>query len=274
MNIVILAAGMGKRMHSDLPKVLHQLAGKPLLAHVLETARSLLPNGIFVVYGHGGEQVPQAFAAADLRWARQEPQLGTGHAVMQAASMLDESVPTLILYGDVPLVSHETLIRLQAKAGSARLAVLTVELDDPTGYGRIVRDGERIVRIVEHKDADETTRAIREINTGILVAPTAALKRWLAALSDDNAQHEYYLTDIVEVALAEGVAVVSSPPLANWETRGINSKTQLAELERLLQRTRARQLTEAGLTLADPERFDLRGSLEFGRDVQIDVNCV
>jgi bifunctional UDP-N-acetylglucosamine pyrophosphorylase/glucosamine-1-phosphate N-acetyltransferase len=274
MNIVVLAAGMGKRMHSDLPKVMHQLGGKPLLGHVLDCARSLSPNGIFIVYGHGGERVPETFAAADLKWARQEPQLGTGHAVMQAAPMLDDSVPTLVLYGDVPLVSHETLIRLQAKAGSARLALLTVEVDDPSGYGRVVRDGERIVRIVEHKDADDATRAIREINTGILVAPTGALKRWLGALSNDNAQREYYLTDIIAAAVADGVAVVSSRPLAEWETRGVNSKVQLAELERVLQRNRAQQLMEAGVTLADPARLDIRGSLTCGRDVAIDVNCV
>jgi len=274
MNIVVLAAGMGKRMNSDRPKVMHHLGGKPLLAHVLDCARSLMPNGIFIVYGHGGEQVPEAFAAADLKWAKQEPQLGTGHAVMQAAPMLDDSVPTLVLYGDVPLVSHETLMRLQAKAGSARLALLTVEVDDPSGYGRIVREGERIVRIVEHKDADDATRKIREINTGILVAPTGALKRWLGALSNDNAQREYYLTDIIAAAVADGVAVVSSRPLAEWETRGVNSKVQLAELERVLQRNQARQLMEAGVTLADPARLDIRGSLVCGRDVEIDINCV
>ncbi len=265
---------MGKRMNSDLPKVMHHLGGKPLLAHVLDCARSLMPNGIFIVYGHGGEQVPEAFAAADLKWAKQDPQLGTGHAVMQAAPMLDDSVPTLVLYGDVPLVSHETLMRLQAKAGSARLALLTVEVDDPSGYGRIVREGERIVRIVEHKDADDATRKIREINTGILVAPTGALKRWLGALSNDNAQREYYLTDIIAAAVADGVAVVSSRPLAEWETRGVNSKVQLAELERVLQRNQARQLMEAGVTLADPARLDIRGSLVCGRDVEIDINCV
>ncbi|MFZ9676810.1 MAG: bifunctional UDP-N-acetylglucosamine diphosphorylase/glucosamine-1-phosphate N-acetyltransferase GlmU [Quisquiliibacterium sp.] len=274
MNIVVLAAGMGKRMNSDLPKVMHHLGGKPLLAHVLDCARSLMPNGIFIVYGHGGEQVPEAFAAADLKWAKQDPQLGTGHAVMQAAPMLDDSVPTLVLYGDVPLVSHETLMRLQAKAGSARLALLTVEVEDPSGYGRIVREGERIVRIVEHKDADDATRTIREINTGILVAPTGALKRWLGALSNDNAQREYYLTDIIAAAVADGVAVVSSRPLAEWETRGVNSKVQLAELERVLQRNQSRQLMEAGVTLADPARLDIRGSLVCGRDVEIDINCV
>jgi bifunctional UDP-N-acetylglucosamine pyrophosphorylase/glucosamine-1-phosphate N-acetyltransferase len=274
MNVVVLAAGMGKRMRSDLPKVLHPLAGKPLLAHVLDCARSLAPNRVVVVYGHGGERVPAALAAPDLQWALQEPQLGTGHAVMQAAPMLDERVPTLVLYGDVPLTSRETLVRLVEAAGHDRLALLTVELDDPTGYGRIVRDGGRIHRIVEHKDADDATRAIREVNTGILVAPTAALKRWLGALSNDNAQREYYLTDIVAAAVADGVEVVGTQPAAVWETLGVNSKAQLAELERIHQRNVAGRLMDEGVTLADPARIDVRGRLACGRDVEIDVNCV
>ena len=274
MNVVVLAAGMGKRMRSDLPKVLHPLAGKPLLAHVLDCARSLSPNRIVVVYGHGGERVPAALAAADLQWALQDPQLGTGHAVMQAAPLLDDRVPTLVLYGDVPLTSRETLARLVEAAGTSRLALLTVELDDPAGYGRIVRDGARILRIVEHRDADDATRAIREVNTGILVAPTAALKRWLGALSNDNAQREYYLTDIVAAAVADGVEVVGTHPAAVWETLGVNSKAQLAELERTHQRNVAGRLMDEGVTLADPARIDVRGRLACGRDVEIDVNCV
>ena len=274
MNIVVLAAGMGKRMRSDLPKVLHPLAGKPLLAHVLDCARSLAPNRIVVVYGHGGERVPKALAAPDLRWALQEPQLGTGHAVMQAAPMLDESVPTLVLYGDVPLTSRETLVRLAEAAGAGRLALLTVELDDPSGYGRIVREGGRIRRIVEHRDADDATRAIREVNTGILVAPTVALERWLGALSNDNVQREYYLTDVVAAAVADGVEVVGTQPAAVWETLGVNSKAQLAELERIYQRNVAGRLMDEGVTLADPARIDVRGRLACGRDVEIDVNCV
>ena len=274
MNIVVLAAGMGKRMRSDLPKVLHPLAGKPLLAHVLDCARSLAPNRIVVVYGHGGERVPKALGAPDLRWALQQPQLGTGHAVMQAAPMLDESVPTLVLYGDVPLTSRETLVRLAEAAGAGRLALLTVELDDPSGYGRIVREGGRIRRIVEHKDADDATRAIREVNTGILVAPTVALERWLGALSNDNVQREYYLTDVVAAAVAEGVEVVGTQPAAVWETLGVNSKAQLAELERIYQRNVAGRLMDEGVTLADPARIDVRGRLACGRDVEIDVNCV
>ncbi len=274
MNIVVLAAGMGKRMRSDLPKVLHPLAGKPLLGHVLDCARSLTPERLVVVYGHGGERVPVALAAPDLQWVLQDPQLGTGHAVMQAAPMLDDSVPTLVLYGDVPLTTRETLSRLIEAAGTQRLALLTVDLDDPTGYGRIVRDGERILRIVEHRDADDATRAIREVNTGILVAPTPALKRWLAALSNDNAQHEYYLTDIAAAAVAEGVEVVGTRPGAAWETLGVNSKAQLAELERIHQRGVAARLMDDGVTLADPARIDVRGTLACGRDVEIDVNCV
>jgi bifunctional UDP-N-acetylglucosamine pyrophosphorylase/glucosamine-1-phosphate N-acetyltransferase len=281
MNVVVLAAGMGKRMRSDLPKVLHRLAGRPLLAHVVDTARSLTPSRIVVIYGHGGERVPTALAAADLAWARQEPQLGTGHAVMQAVPMLDDAVPTLVLYGDVPLTAADTLRRLAAAAGADRLGLLTVDLPDPTGYGRIVRgapaagaDRGPVLRIVEHKDADEATRAIREVNTGIMVVPTPLLKRWLAALSDDNAQREYYLTDIVAMAVAEGVAVAAVQPAAAWETLGVNSKAQLAELERIHQRGIADALLEAGVGLADPARIDVRGSLKAGRDCFIDVGCV
>ncbi len=274
MNVVVLAAGMGKRMRSDLPKVLHPLAGKPLLAHVLDCARSLAPTRLVVVYGHGGERVPTALAAPDLQWVLQDPQLGTGHAVMQAAPLLEDGAPTLVLYGDVPLTSRDTLARLVEAAGTRRLALLTVELPDPAGYGRIVRDGRRIVRIVEHKDADDATRAIREVNTGILVAPTPALKGWLAGLSNDNAQREYYLTDIVAAAVADGVEVVATQPAAVWETLGVNSKAQLAELERIHQRGVAERLMDDGVTLADPARIDVRGSLACGRDVEIDVNCV
>ncbi|HOA94430.1 MAG TPA: bifunctional UDP-N-acetylglucosamine diphosphorylase/glucosamine-1-phosphate N-acetyltransferase GlmU [Quisquiliibacterium sp.] len=274
MNVVILAAGMGKRMRSDLPKVLHRLAGKPLLGHVLDCARSLAPKRLVVVYGHGGESVPQALAAPDLTWALQAPQLGTGHAVMQAVAHLDDAAPTLILYGDVPLTRASTLQRLLQTAGADRLGVLTVNLADPTGYGRIVRQGDQIARIVEHKDADASTRAIREVNTGIMVCPTPALKRWLGALSNDNAQKEYYLTDIVAAAVADGVPVVAAQPDAEWETLGVNSKAQLAELERVHQREQAGRLLEDGVTLADPARFDLRGTLRCGRDVEIDVGCV
>lgn len=274
MNVVILAAGMGKRMQSALPKVLHPLAGKPLLAHVIDTARSLAPDKLCVIYGHGGEMVPQMLQAPDLQFAKQEPQLGTGHAVMQALPFLDDAVPTLVLYGDVPLTGAAAMQRLLDIAGRDKLAILTIELPDPAGYGRIVRNQGEIVRIVEQKDASEAERAIREINTGILVAPTVQLKKWLAALSNDNAQREYYLTDIVAQAVADAVPVVSAQPDAAWETLGVNSKVQLAELERIFQRNVAEQLLELGVTLADPARLDVRGTLYCGRDVSIDVNCI
>ncbi len=274
MNIVILAAGMGKRMQSALPKVLHPLAGKPLLSHVIDTARSLEPTSLCIVYGHGGEAVPESVKASDVAFAKQEPQLGTGHAVMQALPHLRDDVPTLVLYGDVPLTTRDSLRQLLDSAGKEKLAVLTIELDNPTGYGRIVRRDGNIVGIVEQKDASEEQRAIREINTGIMVAPTAKLKEWLATLSNDNAQQEYYLTDIVARAVADGVPVVSAQPAAVWETLGVNSKVQLAELERIHQSNVANVLLEQGVTLADPARIDVRGSLTCGRDVSIDVNCV
>jgi bifunctional UDP-N-acetylglucosamine pyrophosphorylase/glucosamine-1-phosphate N-acetyltransferase len=274
MNVVILAAGMGKRMQSGLPKVLHALAGKPLLLHVIDTARSLSPQRCCVVYGHGGNLVPQQLAADDLHFALQEPQLGTGHAVSQALPFLDDTQPTLVLYGDVPLTTSATLQKLVAAAGKDKLAVLTVDLDDPTGYGRIVREQNKIVRIVEQKDANETERQIHEVNTGILIAPTTHLNRWLANLSNNNAQGEYYLTDIVSSAVADGVTVTSSQPAHAWETLGVNSKVQLAELERIHQHNIAHALLEQGVTLMDPARIDVRGELQCGRDVVIDVGCV
>ncbi|MET0964731.1 MAG: bifunctional UDP-N-acetylglucosamine diphosphorylase/glucosamine-1-phosphate N-acetyltransferase GlmU [Noviherbaspirillum sp.] len=274
MNIVILAAGMGKRMQSALPKVLHPLAGKALLSHVIDTARSLSPTSICVIYGHGGDMVPQMLQSDNLGFARQEPQLGTGHAVMQALPQLNDDVPTLILYGDVPLTQVDSLRRLLDKAGDNKLSILTVNMDDPTGYGRIVRDNDRIVRIVEQKDATPAERMITEVNTGIMVAPTARLRHWLATLSNNNAQGEYYLTDIVARAVADDVPVVSAQPDAVWETLGVNSKVQLAELERVHQRNLAYLLLEQGVTLADPARIDIRGSLVCGRDVTIDVSCV
>ncbi len=279
MNVVILAAGQGKRMRSDLPKVLHPLAGKPLLGHVLDTARAIGATKICVVYGHGGEQVRKALDAPDVTWALQEPQLGTGHAVLQALPGLANAVSpaptfTLVLYGDVPLIRAATLQRLIEVAGNDSLALLTAHVDDPHGYGRIVRVDGLVTRIVEEKDADDAEKLIREINTGILVAPTAALARWLPGLGNRNAQGEYYLTDIVALAVAEGMPVVTAHPDAAWETEGVNSKAQLAALERVHQRNVAEQLMEAGVTLADPARIDVRGELVCGRDVSIDVNCV
>ena len=274
MNVVILAAGMGKRMQSSLPKVLHPLAGKALLSHVIDTARSLQVASICIIYGHGGEQVLKSVAADDLHFAKQEPQLGTGHAVAQAIPALDESMPTLVLYGDVPLTTAASLRRLMDVAGNDRLAILTAEMADPTGLGRIVRENGEITRIVEQKDANENERLITEINTGIMIAPTKELKQWLSTLSNNNAQGEYYLTDIVARAVADGVKVVSAKPDAIWETLGVNSKVQLAELERIHQLNIARQLLEQGVHLLDPARIDVRGTLICGRDVSIDVGCV
>lgn len=274
MNIVILAAGMGKRMQSNLPKVLHPLAGQPLLAHVLDTARVLSPTALCVIYGHGGDQVPNAFAAPGLTFALQEPQLGTGHAVMQAVPHIADTTATLVLYGDVPLTCATTLQRLISLAGSDKLGILTVNLPDPTGYGRIVRENGAVTRIVEQKDATDSERAISEVNTGIMVIPTFKLKQWLGALSNNNAQQEYYLTDIVAMAVADGVPIVTEQPDAVWETLGVNSKVQLAELERIYQKNVANALLEQGVTLADPARLDVRGTLICGRDVFIDVNCL
>ncbi len=280
MNVVILAAGMGKRMQSALPKVLHPLAGKPLLQHVIDTARLLRPSKLCVIYGHGGAAVPEMVAnlasagEAPIDTALQQPQLGTGHAVMQAVPQLDEDVPTLVLYGDVPLTTADSLRRLVEAAGMDKLGILTVEQTNPFGLGRIVRDNGRIVRIVEEKDASESERAIREINSGILMVPTRHLKRWLAALSNNNAQGEYYLTDIVAQAVSDGVEVVSASPAGEWEVAGVNSKVQLAELERRHQLNIAHALLEKGVTLMDPARIDVRGELICGRDVTIDVGCV
>jgi bifunctional UDP-N-acetylglucosamine pyrophosphorylase/glucosamine-1-phosphate N-acetyltransferase len=280
MNVVILAAGMGKRMQSALPKVLHPLAGKPLLQHVIDTARELAPSKLCVIYGHGGAAVPEMVKLQNngehalIDTALQEPQLGTGHAVMQAAPQLDDNAPTLILYGDVPLTTAASLRRLVEAAGSDKLAILTVEQANPFGLGRIVRENGAIVRIVEEKDATAAERAIREINSGIIVAPTRQMKEWLGSLSNNNAQGEYYLTDIVAKAVADGVAVVSAQPSAEWEVAGVNSKVQLAELERRHQLNLANVLLEQGVTLMDPARIDIRGQLVCGRDVTIDVGCV
>ena len=274
MNIVILAAGQGKRMHSNLPKVLHPLAGKALLAHVLDTARSLVPQRLCVVYGHGGEAVRTTIDAPDLLWVLQEPQLGTGHAVMQVLPHLDAAGTTLVLYGDVPLLQAGTLKQLVHAARDA-LAILTVELADPEGYGRIVRNAAgEMVRIVEQKDASAAERAIREVNTGIVALPTAHLSDWLGRLSNDNAQQEYYLTDIVGMAVAAGVPIRTTQAQSESEVLGVNSKGQLARLERVAQLRTAERLMEQGVRLADPARIDVRGELLCGRDVFIDVNCV
>jgi len=274
INIVILAAGMGKRMHSDLPKVLHQLAGKPLVNHVLTTARGLSPGVLCVVYGHGGEQVPARLAAPDIQFVKQEPQLGTGHAVQQALPFLNDGLPTLILYGDVPLFKLSSLQEIITAAGTDKLGIVTINFDNPTGYGRIVREDGKIRTIVEHKDATDAQRAITEINTGIMIMPTAKLKLWSSKLSNINAQGEYYLTDVIAKAVADDVEIVSAQPEFEWETIGVNSKKDLAELERLYQRNQADALLENGVTLLDPRRIDIRGDLHCGRDVTIDINCI
>ncbi|UQP00112.1 bifunctional UDP-N-acetylglucosamine diphosphorylase/glucosamine-1-phosphate N-acetyltransferase GlmU [Burkholderia multivorans] len=275
MNIVILAAGTGKRMRSALPKVLHPVAGRPLLSHVIATARTLQPSRLVVVVGHGAEQVRAAIAAPDIQFAVQAEQLGTGHAVRQALPLLDPAQPTLVLYGDVPLTRASTLQRLVDAARDGRYGILTVTLDDPTGYGRIVRDASGFVtRIVEQKDASPDELKIAEINTGIIVTPTAQLAMWLGALKNENAQGEYYLTDVVELAIEAGFEIVTAQPDEEWETLGVNSKAQLAELERIHQRNVADALLADGVTLADPARLDVRGTLRCGRDVSIDVNCV
>lgn len=273
-----MAAGKGTRMKSNRPKVLHTLAGLPLLQHVLATAAKLGARRLITITGHGAEQVEQAvsglFPQQALVFVRQEPQLGTGHAVQQAAPHLGDEGTTLILNGDVPLIDVETVRELVQACGSERLALLTIELEDPTGYGRIVRKGDAVLGIVEHKDASPALRQIREGYTGVMAAPTAHLKRWLAGLSNNNVQGEYYLTDIVAMAVHDGVPVVATRAHNETEVLGINSPAQLADLERRYQRVRAEALMEQGVRLADPARFDVRGELVCGSDVEIDVNCI
>ena len=270
-----MAAGKGTRMKSALPKVLHRLGGQSLLQHVLQAAAGLGAERTVVVTGHGAAAVEAAVGPA-ARCVRQEPQCGTGHAVQQAAPALDTAQPTtVVLNGDVPLIRTATAAALAAACGGERLALLTLELADPTGYGRIVRDAEGTVRaIVEQKDATPEQRLLREVYTGIMAAPTAALARWVNALSNDNAQREYYLTDIVAMAVAEGVPVVTSQVADETEVLGVNSPAQLADLERRFQRRQAEALMEAGVRLADPARLDVRGTLACGQDVEIDVGCV
>jgi len=272
-NVVILAAGRGKRMHSDKPKVLHTIAGKALLAHVVDSAKLSGIQKILVVYGHGGEAVPQAFAQHGTQFVLQEPQLGTGHAVQQAIPHLQNNSTTLILYGDVPLIQTSTIKKMLGAHN--QLTLLTATLDNPAGYGRIVRDQNgNITRIVEDKDCTPAQKLIQEINTGIMAAPTHLLRAWLAKLNANNAQGEYYLTDVVAMAVADGVPVQAQQPSHPWEVMGVNSKAQLAALERAWQAEQAQQLLEQGVTLADPARVDIRGKLTCGRDVEIDIGCI
>ena len=274
-NVVIMAAGKGTRMKSALPKVLHRLAGQSLLQHVLNAAGALGSARTVIITGHGAEAVEAACAGSAAVFARQMPQLGTGHAVQQAVPALDDANPvTLILNGDVPLIRSDTIRALVQACGGERLALLTVELADATGYGRIVRAGDAVRAIVEHKDASPLQRDIREVYSGIMAAPTAALKRWVMALDNDNAQREYYLTDVVAMAVAEGLPVVATQAASETEVLGVNSPLQLADLERRYQLGQAQRLMEAGVRLADPARFDVRGRLECGSDVEIDVNCI
>jgi bifunctional UDP-N-acetylglucosamine pyrophosphorylase/glucosamine-1-phosphate N-acetyltransferase len=276
LQVVILAAGQGKRMHSDLPKVLHPLGGKPLLSHVLDAARSLVPARVCVVIGHGGERVREAIQSErDIAWAVQDKQVGTGHAVMQALPHLEPQGTVLVLYGDVPLIAPSTLKALIDAARGGALGLLTLDLHNPRGYGRIVRDaGGRVRRIVEEKDASADERRITEVNTGILAVARERLDAWLPRLRNDNAQGEYYLTDVIAMAVAEGLEVAVRQPHDAYECLGVNSKTELALLERRFQDANAQKLLAAGVTIADPARIDVRGRLACGRDVFIDVGCV
>ena len=274
LEILILAAGLGKRMRSSLPKVLHPLAGRPLLAHVLDTARELSPRRIVVVHGHGAAQVKEAFPQEDLEWVLQAEQLGTAHAVMQAMPRVSADAQVLLLYGDVPLVRVATLRRLLEAAGDG-LALLTAELEDPAAYGRVVRDvAGRVKRVVELRDASPVEREIHEINAGFYALSAKRLSAWLKRIDNRNAQKEYYLTDLVALAVGDGVPVAAVKVEDAWEAAGVNSKAELAALERRYQEIVSRKLMEMGVTLADPARIDVRGTLECGRDVLIDVNCV
>lgn len=274
LNIVILAAGKGTRMHSNTPKVLHQIGAKPILGHVIACAKSLNPHKIIVVYGFGGETVKQAFAHEEIIWVNQAEQHGTGHAVQQAVPHLDSGADTLILLGDVPLIDAEACKKLIVQAKN-RLAILSFNKADSTGYGRIVRNASSgVTAIVEHKDASASQREITEVNTGIMAMPNAHLLNWLSKLTNNNAQGEYYLTDIVALAVQDNVEVVAEITTDEWSVTGINSKADLAQLERVHQARIANQLLQHGVTLKDPARIDVRGSLNCGRDVEIDINCV
>ncbi|MBK1703470.1 bifunctional UDP-N-acetylglucosamine diphosphorylase/glucosamine-1-phosphate N-acetyltransferase GlmU [Halochromatium glycolicum] len=275
LGVVILAAGKGTRMRSALPKVLHPLAGRPLLGHVLDAAAALGAARVCVVYGHGGAQVPEAFPQSKAHWIEQAERLGTGHAVMQAMPGLSEMDRVLVLYGDVPLIEPETLNRLVDDTADTQLGLLTMELDDPTGYGRIVRDKSgRVLRIVEQKDASTAERAITEVNTGIIVADRSSLDTWLGRIDDNNVQREYYLTDVIGLAVGEGVEVATTAPETLEEVAGVNDRAQLAALERHYQHGLATKLMHGGTTLADPGRLDVRGSLSCDQDVFLDVNLV
>ncbi len=273
-SAVILAAGKGTRMYSNMPKVLHTLAGKPMVKHVIDTCTGLGAQNIHLVYGHGGDQMQVALAEEPVNWVLQAEQLGTGHAVDQASAQFQDDEKILVLYGDVPLISSETIESLLDAQPKGGIALLTVVLDNPTGYGRIVRKNGPVVAIVEQKDANEEQKLIKEINTGVMVATGGDLKRWLAGLSNDNAQGEYYLTDVIAAAHDEGNAVEAVHPVSPIEVEGVNDRAQLARLERAFQAAQAKKLLEQGVMLRDPARFDLRGELQCGLDVEIDVNVI
>ena len=281
VDVVVMAAGKGTRMKSRLPKVLQRLAGVPLVQHVLTTAAQLHARSAVVITGHGAQEVESALQTivgsspeTVLQFVRQQPQLGTGHAVQQAVPALADDGLVVILSGDVPLTRADTLQALIAASGGTRLALLTIAFADPTGYGRIVRDGERVQAIVEHKDATEAQRQIQEVYSGIMAVPARLLKPWLARLDNHNAQAEFYLTDIVKFAVADGVEVVAHTITDPLQVAGINSPVQLAELERAHQLRLAHAFMEDGVRLMDPARFDVRGQLACGQDVEIDVNCI
>ncbi|KXU38829.1 bifunctional N-acetylglucosamine-1-phosphate uridyltransferase/glucosamine-1-phosphate acetyltransferase [Ventosimonas gracilis] len=274
LDIVILAAGQGTRMRSKRPKVLHPLAGKPMLSHVIDTARALNPKAIHLITGHAAEQVQLACAAKDLHFIVQPEQLGTGHAVMQALPFLSGE-KTLVLYGDVPMIEVDTLQQLLSQVSDKQMALLTVELANPTGYGRIIRsETGQVKAIVEEKDASPAQKAIKEGNSGIIALPTAPLEDWLKRLSNDNVQGEYYLTDVIALAVADGAQIATVKAQEPMEVQGANDRIQLAELERHYQYRAARRLMKQGVTLADPARFDLRGTVEAGRDIYIDINVI
>ena len=273
-SVIILAAGKGTRMRSSLPKVLQPLAGRPLLGHVIETAKKLNAQNIITIFGHGGDLVQQAFIQENVQWVEQAEQLGTGHAVKVTLPVLPSDGVSLILSGDVPCISQETLEKLLAVSRETGIGLVTLTLADATGYGRIVRENNKIQAIVEHKDANDTQRQIQEINTGIYCVSNAKLHQWLPRLSNNNAQGEYYLTDIVAMAIADGLEVASVEPERAFEVEGVNDRVQLAALEREFQAYQAKKLMQQGVHLIDPSRFDLRGNLVVGQDVRIDINVI
>jgi bifunctional UDP-N-acetylglucosamine pyrophosphorylase/glucosamine-1-phosphate N-acetyltransferase len=273
-SVVVLAAGKGTRMKSSLPKVLHPIGGKPMVQHIVDTVKKLGASNIHIVYGHGREQLQNQLSHNNLSWCLQDQQLGTGHAVQQAAPLIQDDENVLILVGDAPLIKESTLRQLLAVKKDADLALLTVNLEDPTGMGRIIRQGEQVTAIVEHKDASDQQRLIKETNTGMMIMGGSDLKRWLSALNNNNAQGDFYLTDVIEMAAKEGKSIHASQPSRAIEVEGINNRVQLASIERAYQAEQAEAIMMQGVSLLDPSRFDVRGELEVGQDISIDVNVI